>query len=185
MGIAGDQPTQKRMEGAKAVLAEFPGLELLTTVYAQYNQSTAESVMNDVISTYPKIDVVFNAGDMGLGVLRAFEHAGRPLPALTGDPNNAWVINSKQLRDKGIKLIHATTANPPGIGGTAMHIAAYLLNGYKFKPGVLQDNEYLYPVKSMITPENLDNWLKYFNGQDPSAYISEVAGEEEISKLFE
>jgi ribose transport system substrate-binding protein len=185
MGIAGDQPTQKRLEGAKAVLTEFPGLQLLTTVYAGYNQSTAESVMNDVISTYPQIDIVFNAGDMGLGVLRAFQHAGRPLPALTGDPNNAWVINAKQLRDKGIKLIHATTANPPGIGGTAVHIAAYLLNGYNFKPGVLQDNEYLYPVKAMITSQNLDQWLTYFKGQDPSAYISEVAGEEEISKLFE
>ncbi len=185
MGIAGDQPTQKRLEGAKAVMAEFPGLKLLTTVYAGYNQSTAESVMNDVISTYPKIDIVFNAGDMGLGVLRAFQHAGRPLPALTGDPNNAWVINAKQLRDKGVKLIHAVTANPPGIGGTAVHIAAYLLNGYEFKPGVLQDNEYLYPVKAMITTENLDQWLTYFKGQDPSAYISEVAGEEDIAKLFE
>lgn len=185
MGIAGDQPTQKRLEGAKAVLAEFPGLQLLTTVYAGYNQSTAESVMNDVISTYPQIDVVFNAGDMGLGVLRAFQQAGRPLPALTGDPNNAWVINAKQLRDRGVKLIHAVTANPPGISGTAVHIAAYLLNGYHFKPGVLQDNEYLYPVKAMITNQNLDQWLTYFKGQDPSTYISEVAGEDDIQKLFE
>jgi ribose transport system substrate-binding protein len=185
MGIAGDQPTQRRLEGAKAVLDEFPDLELLTTVYANYNQSTAESTMNDIISTYPQIDVVFNASDMGLGVLRAFQHAGRPLPALTGDPNNAWVINAKQLRDKGTKLIYASTANPPGIGGTAMHIAAYLLNGYKFKAGVLQDNEYLYPVKAMMTPENLDSWLKYFKGKDPSTYISEVAGEDEIAKLFE
>ncbi|GAK56820.1 hypothetical protein U27_03784 [Candidatus Vecturithrix granuli] len=32
LGIAGDQPTLKRHEGAKAVLEEFPDLELLTTV---------------------------------------------------------------------------------------------------------------------------------------------------------
>jgi ribose transport system substrate-binding protein len=185
MGIAGDQPTQRRLEGAKAVLAEFPNLELLTTVYAGYNQSTAESVMNDVISTYPQIDIVFNAGDMGLGVLRAFQHAGRPLPALTGDPNNAWVINAKQLRDQGVKLIYAVTANPPGISGTAMRIAAYLLNGYNFKQGVLQDNEYLYPVKAMMTDKNLDYWLTYFKGQDPSAYISEVAGAGDIAKIMQ
>jgi ribose transport system substrate-binding protein len=51
LGIAGDQPTMKRQEGAMAVLKEFPNLELLTTAYGSYNESTAESVMNDLIST--------------------------------------------------------------------------------------------------------------------------------------
>jgi len=184
LGIAGDQPTMKRHEGAKAVLKEFPNLELLTTAYASYNQSTAESVMNDLISTYPKIDAVFTIGSMGMGVLRAFEKAGRPLPAISGDPTYEFALYAKAQRDAGKKFIYACPANPPGIGGTAMHVAAYLLNGYTFKDGVLDDNGYLYPVKSMITPETLDKWLAYFEGQDPSAWISEVAGEDDIQKLF-
>jgi ribose transport system substrate-binding protein len=185
LGIAGDQPTMKRMEGAKAVLKEFPNLELLTTAYASYNQSTAESVMNDLISTYPKIDAVFTIGSMGMGVLRAFENAGRPLPAISGDPTYEFALYAKKQRDSGVKFIYACPANPPGIGGTAMHIAAYLLNGYVFKPGVLVDNEYFYPVKAMITPETLDHWLDYFKGQDPSAWISEVAGEDLIKTLLQ
>jgi ribose transport system substrate-binding protein len=184
LGIAGDQPTMKRHEGAKAVLKEFPGLELLTTAYAAYNQSTAESVMNDLLSTYPKIDAVFTIGSMGMGVCRAFEKAGRPLPAISGDPTCEWALYAKAQRDKGKKFIYACPANPPGIGGTAMHVAAYLLNGYTFKDGVLDDNGYLYPVKSMITPETLDKWLTYFKGADPSTWISEVAGEADIKKLF-
>jgi ribose transport system substrate-binding protein len=185
LGIAGDQPTMKRQEGAKAVLKEFPNLELLTTAYASYNQSTAESVMNDLISTYPKIDAVFTIGSMGMGVLRAFENAGRPLPAISGDPTYEFALYAKKQRDNGVKFIYACPANPPGIGGTAMHIAAYLLNGYNFKPGVLSDNGYLYPVKAMITPETLDQWLTYFKGQDPSAWISEVAGEDFIKAVFQ
>ncbi len=184
LGIAGDQPTMKRLDGAKAVLKEFPNLELLTTAYAMYNQSTAESVMNDLISTYPKIDAVFTIGSMGMGVCRAFENAGRALPAISGDPTYEFALYAKKQRDAGVKFIYACPANPPGIGGTAMHIAAYLLNGYTFKPGVLQDNGYMYPVKAMITPETLDKWLGYFKGQDPSAWISEVAGEDLIQKLF-
>jgi ribose transport system substrate-binding protein len=185
LGIAGDQPTMKRQEGAKAVLKEFPNIELLTTAYASYNQSTAESVMNDLISTYPKIDAVFTIGSMGMGVLRAFENAGRPLPAISGDPTYEFALYAKKQRDNGVKFIYACPANPPGIGGTAMHIAAYLLNGYNFKPGVLSDNGYLYPVKAMITPETLDQWLTYFKGQDPSAWISEVAGEDFIKAVFQ
>jgi ribose transport system substrate-binding protein len=185
LGIAGDQPTMKRMEGAKAVLKEFPNLELLTTAYASYNQSTAESVMNDLISTYPKIDAVFTIGSMGMGVCRAFENAGRPLPAISGDPTYEFALYAKKQRDNGVKFIYACPANPPGIGGTAMHLAAYLLNGYTFKAGVLQGNGYLYPVKAMITPQTLDKWLDYFKGQDPSAWISEVAGEDLIKTLFQ
>jgi ribose transport system substrate-binding protein len=184
LGIKGDQPTMKRYDGAMAVLKEFPGLKLLTTAYASYNQSTAESVMNDLLSTYPKIDAVFTIGSMGMGVLRAFEKAGRPLPAISGDPTYEFALYAKEQRDAGKKFVYACPANPPGIGGTAMHVAAYLLNGYKFKDGVLDDNGYLYPVKSMITPETLDKWLTYFKGMDTSTWISEVASENDIKKLF-
>lgn len=184
LGIAGDQPTLKRHEGAKAVLEEFPDLELLTTVYGSYNQATAESVMNDVISTYPEIDAVFTIGSMGMGVLRAFENAGRSLPAISGDPTYEFALYAKEQRDKGVDFKYACPANPPGIGGTAMHIAVHLLNGKEFKDDVLDDNGYLYPVKAMITPENLDYWLEYFDGQDPSAWISEVADEEFVLNLF-
>ena len=45
--------------------------------------------------------------------------------------------------------------------------------------------EYFYPVKAMITPETLDHWLDYFKGQDPSAWISEVAGEDLIKTLLQ
>ena len=184
LGIAGDQPTLKRHEGAKAVLAEFPGLELLTTVYGEYNPSTAESVMNDVISTYPEIDAVFTIGSMGMGVVRAFESAGRDLPAVSGDPTAEWVFYASEKRAAGVDFKYACPANPPGIGGTAMHIAAHLLKGDQFKNGVLQDNVYLYPVSAMITHENLDQWIEYFDGADPSEWVSEVASAEYINNLF-
>jgi hypothetical protein len=49
-------------------------------------QTGAESVMHDVISTYPQIDAVFTIGSMGMGALRVFQNAGKPLPAISGDP---------------------------------------------------------------------------------------------------
>jgi ribose transport system substrate-binding protein len=184
LGNAAYQPTQKRHEGVKGALKEFPNVKVLTTVYGEWNQATAEAVMNDVVAAYPKIDAVITVGSMGMGALRAFQNAGRPLPAITGDPTVEFMLFAEQQIKAGKKFIFAAPANPPGIGGTALAIGVYMLNGYEFKDGVLENNTYFYPVKTLVTPENLDQFLKQYAGADPATWISEYASDEEVRKLF-
>ncbi|UCF97778.1 MAG: substrate-binding domain-containing protein [Spirochaetaceae bacterium] len=184
LGNAAYQPTQKRHEGVKGALKEFPGVKVLTTVYGEWNQATAEAVMNDVVAAYPKIDAVITVGSMGMGALRAFQNAGRPLPAITGDPTVEFMLFCDEQRKAGKEFIFAAPANPPGIGGTALAIGVYMLHGYEFKDGVLKDNTYFYPVKTLVTNDNLDDYLKEYAGQDPATWISEFASDEEVRKLF-
>jgi len=184
LGNAAYQPTQKRHEGVKGALKEFPGVKVLTTVYGEWNQATAEAVMNDVVAAYPKIDAVITVGSMGMGALRAFQNAGRELPAITGDPTVEFMLFADEQRKAGKEFIFAAPANPPGIGGTAMAIGVYMLHGYEFKDGVLKDNTYFYPVKTLVTPENLDDYLDEYAGADPATWISEYASDEEVRKLF-
>jgi ABC-type sugar transport system substrate-binding protein len=159
LGNAAYQPTQKRHEGVKGALKEFPNVKVLTTVYGEWNQATAEAVMNDVVAAYPKIDAV-------------------------GDPTVEFMLFAEQQIKAGKKFIFAAPANPPGIGGTALAIGVYMLNGYEFKDGVLENNTYFYPVKTLVTPENLDQFLKQYAGADPATWISEYASDEEVRKLF-
>jgi ribose transport system substrate-binding protein len=184
LGNAAYQPTQKRHEGVKGALKEFPNVRVLTTVYGEWNQATAEAVMNDVVAAYPKIDAVITVGSMGMGALRAFQNAGRPLPAITGDPTVEFIRFCDQQIKAGKKLIFAAPANPPGIGGTALAIGVYMLNGYEFKDGVLDNNTYFYPVETLVTPENLAKFIKEFEGADPATWISEYASDEQVRKLF-
>jgi ribose transport system substrate-binding protein len=185
LGNAAYQPSQKRYEGTKAVLKEFPGLKELTVVYGEWNQATAEAVMNDVVATYPKIDAIFTTGAMGMGALRAFINAGRPLPAISGDPTVEGMLFEKKLIDQGKKHLFANPLNPPGIGGTALAIGVYLLHGYEFKDGMLENNVFYYPLKTdYISRENLDEFLKKYEGQDPSIWISEWADDATVRSYF-
>ena len=181
LGNAAYQPTQKRHEGVLAALAENPKVNVLTTVYGEWNQATAEAVMNDVVAAYPDIDAVITVGSMGMGALRAFQNAGRALPAITGDPTVEFIRFAAQ---QGDGFIFASPANPPGIGATSLAIGVYMINGYEFKDGVLENNVYLYPVKTLVTPENLDQYLKEFEGADPATWISEYATDAEVRALF-
>lgn len=181
LGNAAYQPTQKRHEGVKAALAEFPNVKVLTTVYGEWNQATAEAVMNDVVAAYPKIDAVITVGSMGMGALRAFQNAGRALPAITGDPTVEFI---RFAAAQGDDFIFAAPANPPGIGATALAIGVYMINGYEFKAGVLQNNVYYYPVKTLVTPENLADYIAEFEGADPATWISEYASDADVRALF-
>jgi len=181
LGNAAYQPTQKRHEGVKAALAEYPNVNVLTTVYGEWNQATAEAVMNDVVAAYPNIDAVITVGSMGMGALRAFQNAGRELPAITGDPTVEFI---RFAAEQGDDFIFAAPANPPGIGATSMAIGIYMINGYEFKDGVLNNNVYYYPVKTLVTPDNLDQYLKEFEGADPATWISEYATDEQVRALF-
>jgi hypothetical protein len=89
-----------------------------------------------------------------------------------------------EQRKAGKEFIFAAPANPPGIGGTAMAIGVYILNGYEFKDGVLENNTYFYPVETLVTNDNLDKYLKEYAGQDPATWISEFASDAAVQKLF-
>lgn len=185
LGNAAYQPSQKRYEGTKAVLKEFPGLKELTVVYGEWNQATAEAVMNDVVATYPKIDAIFTTGAMGMGALRAFMNADRPLPAISGDPTVEGMLFAKEQLDMGVDFWFANPLNPPGIGGTALAIGVYLLHGHEFKDGMLENNVFYYPLKTdYISRENIDEFLMKYQGQDPSIWISEWADDETVRSYF-
>ena len=184
LGNIAYQPDQKRHEGVKAALKEYPDVKVLTTVFGEWNQATAEAVMNDVVAAYPKIDAVITVGSMGMGAVRAFKNAGREIPAISGDPTVEFMLFAKEQLAKNKNFVFSAPANPPGIGATALALGVYMLNGYEFKDGVLKDNTYFYPVSTMVTNENLEETLKSYQGADPATWISEYASDEQVRKLF-
>lgn len=185
LGNAAYQPTQKRNDGFDAVLAEYPGLNLLTTVYGEWNQSTAEAVMNDVVATYPDIDAVFTIGSMAMGAARAFMNAGRDIPALCGDPTVEFLRFADEMRDGGKPLTFAAPLNPPGIGATAFALGVYMLNGYELKDGLLENNVFYYGLDTdYVSDKTLDRFLEEYKDADPSVWITEYASDQKVQSYF-
>ncbi len=185
LGNAAYQPTQKRHEGFKAVLKEFPGLNVLTTVYGEWNQSTAEAVMNDVVAAHPKIDAVFTIGSMAMGAARAFQNAGKKIPAMCGDPTVEFLRFAEKYLEENPDWRFAAPLNPPGIGATAFAIGVYLLNGYEFIDGSLENNVFYYGLATdHLNNDNLAEFQRQYATSDPSEWFTEWAPDARVQTYF-
>ncbi|MFW5747900.1 MAG: substrate-binding domain-containing protein [bacterium] len=186
LGNAAYQPTQKRQQGFEAVYEENPGLNELAVVYGEWNQATAEAVMNDVVATYQDIDAVMTTGSMAMGALRAFMNAGKDLPHITGDPTVEFILFCKEQMEAGADFEFAAPLNPPGIGATALAIGIYQLNGYELKEDLLENNVFYYDLETdFISRENIDRFLDLYEGEDPSVWITEWASDDVVKTWFE
>jgi len=76
-GFMGQAAQIRRERGAKAVLAEYPGLKLLADQTAEWDRAKAMTLMENWIQSYgDKINAVFAQNDeMGMGALLALEQA--------------------------------------------------------------------------------------------------------------
>ncbi|UCB46443.1 MAG: substrate-binding domain-containing protein, partial [Spirochaetota bacterium] len=175
--------TENRKNGVLRGFGEYPGIEVLETVYGQWNQEIAESVMSDVITKYPVIDAFWAGGSMAMGALRAFENAKRMLPVCSGDPTKEFLVYAKKKLDEGVDFEFCCPGNPPGIGGTALALGIYLANGHELKMA-FPKNTYYYPVKTFVTPDNLKRYLDIMKDEPEAAWISEYASDAEISAMF-
>lgn len=97
-GLAGNPTNNLRYEGAEQVFKATPGIHILQTVYAQWDQATAQSMMAPVLNAYPKIDGVWSQGGaMTAGAIIDFQKTGRKLVPMTGEAYNVflkqWIDN--------------------------------------------------------------------------------------------
>ena len=59
-------------------MKEYPQIELLSAEYGDWNRAKAKQITENLLQRHPKIDGVFSpAGQMSIGVVEAFEEAGR------------------------------------------------------------------------------------------------------------
>jgi len=79
-GIAGGFFSTARLRGFHAVVDQFPGIEIVTTLPADWNREKAIKVTEDILSANPKgtLDFIWAASnEMGLGAMLACERMER------------------------------------------------------------------------------------------------------------
>lgn len=97
-GLPGTPTDNLRYEGAEQAFKANPGIHVLQTVYAAWDQATAQSMMAPILNAYPKIDGVWSQGGaMTAGAILDFQKAGRKLVPMTGEDYNEflklWIEN--------------------------------------------------------------------------------------------
>ena len=181
-GVAGHPANQARVEGVHAVLADYPGIEVLNEANADWDVAKAQQVTQTLLATYPEIDGIWTQDGMAEGVWRALESAGRDkdLPA-TGELRASFV---RQWKDKG--WTSAASINPPGCMANAVHMAVHMLNGEKLKDGVVggPNHNALYIPTKLITSAEVDAVAASLEGKPDYAFVSIVLSPEEIKDMY-
>jgi len=184
-GIADQTGNILRDKAAEKVLAKYPDIKVLAKANGNWDQAAAQQVMTDILASFPKIDGVLTQDGMSLGIIRAFQAAGRPLPVITGETQVAFIKEWKKLKDsQGFSTFGVT--NSPGAICTSLGIGIRLLQGKKLKPEVLIDNHIIYirPVL-LVDNNNIDKVYEEYKDWADSYYVNKWYTQEEIDELFQ
>jgi ABC-type sugar transport system substrate-binding protein len=140
--IAGTTAAVDQLAALQAVLKEYPGVELLSAEYGDWNRAKAKQITENLLQKYPRIDGVFSpAGQMSIGVAEAFDEAGRlgEVTMSPGDEYNGWL---KWVR--GHEQGGAVTF-PTRVGQEALRLGLRILRGESVRRGLRIPSEYISP----------------------------------------
>jgi ribose transport system substrate-binding protein len=91
-GLAGVPTAEFQKAAALEVFAEHPGIEVVTEQYTEWSPTVAKQVAANLVTQYPDLDGIWSDSGYGdLGVVQAYQEAGKPVPPLTGDAINAFL----------------------------------------------------------------------------------------------
>ena len=113
---------QQRQDGFDKGI-EGSNVKVLDRQFGNWNRDDAFKVMQDYLTKYPKIDVVWcQDDDMAVGVLQAIEQAGRTdIQYVVAGAGSKDMV--KRVMD-GDKMIPVDVLYPPAMVGTAMELTA-------------------------------------------------------------
>ena len=150
-GQEGNGATVQEVDAIEKVFSYYPGIHVLTTIYANYLPGTCEQEMRPLLARYPSIQAIDSiSGNQGVGCYDAVAQAGRvnQIKAWTGDDANAWL--------KLVAKTHipsAITPIPVKVGYYAVREAVLALEG---KP---IPKDFIVP-KENITSANIDQYAR-------------------------
>lgn len=120
----------ERVDAFNAVMAEYPGIEILDSQPAHWSTQKGLEIMENYLQKYEQIDAVWTGDDDVLkGVLQAYKESGRDdIKVFLGGGGSKDII--KMIMD-GDKLVRADVTYPPSMIATGISTAVMSLRGEK------------------------------------------------------
>lgn len=151
-GYMGQAAQLKRDQGAREVLAKYPGLQLLADQSAEWDRAKAIALMENWIQAYPdRIDAVFAQNDeMGMGAVIALEQAKKKDKVLVASVD---AIADALLAVKEGRLDATVFQDARGQGETAVETAVKIVRRQPYQKEV-------YLPFRLVTKENVSEFLR-------------------------
>lgn len=149
-GPAGVATSDLRQKGAESVLANYPDIEVVTTLNSEYNEAPALEMITPVMDAYEFDGVLALGGSLASASLKALVENGRPMVPITGENYNAFVKLWYENLDAGFSSI--AIGEPNWEGALALDLCVKILNGEKYKENYLLS-------RPVITNDNIADYI--------------------------
>lgn len=157
--IAGSSAAVTQLAALESVLAtdECGGMELVSVEYGDWNRAKAKQLTENLLQRFSQIDGVFSpAGQMSMGVVEAFDEAGR-LDEVTmspGDEYNGWL---KLVAESGA---WGSVTSGLEVGRAAVRHGLAILRGEDVANAAIVGTRHLDSTEStaMYQPDRPDDW---------------------------
>ena len=150
-GIAGISIDEDMHDGAAEVLAKFPDIKVVGTVYGAWTPSVTQKEISAIIPSLPKVDAVISQGG-AFGAYQAFADADRKQPIMVygnyQEEIKAW--SEMKKKDSSYKAI--SLCSSPTVSSVAFWVAQQILSGKAVPKTIAM------PI-NFIDPNKLDQWL--------------------------
>src|ERR671933_407043 len=146
-GIAGVPTAEYQKSAAEKVFAQHPGIQVVSKEYTDWSPTKAKTVAASLVGK--NLDGIWSdSGISDLGVVEAYQAAGKPVPPVTGDSSNALL---KAVDGKNVKF--ALSAFPPEQSTECLDVALDALAGKKV-PNVVNVDSAAY------TDKDIDKYIR-------------------------
>ncbi|MCW2741000.1 MAG: hypothetical protein JWR45_1422 [Blastococcus sp.] len=169
-GLAGVPTAEFQKAAAMKVFKRYPGIDVVTEQYTEWSPTVAKTVAANLVTQYPDLAGIWSDSGYGdLGVVQAYQEAGKPVPPVTGDAINAFL---KAVKGTDVKF--ALSSFPPEQSMDCLDTAMEILKGepvldkvYINSPSFTQAE-----IDKFVRPECSDN-----------LFVPATLPDEELSRL--
>jgi ribose transport system substrate-binding protein len=148
-GLAGVPTAEFQKAAALKVFERYPDIEVVTEQYTEWSPTVAKTVAANLVTQYPNLAGIWSDSGYGdLGVVQAYQEAGRPVPPVTGDSINAFL---KAVQGTDVKF--AMSSFPPEQSMECLDTAMEVLEGEPVLDKV-------YINSPSWTHENIDEYVR-------------------------
>jgi ribose transport system substrate-binding protein len=171
-GIAGVSVETLRYDGAKSVLDQHEGVDIVGEEFADWAYDKGKAATETLLAAHPDIDGVWSSGaDMTRGAIDAFTEAGRQLVPMSGEHNNGFL---KLWQETG--MCSVAPVYPSWQGAEAIKLAVLALRGQPIKDSYLIQPE-------PITQDTLGEWVEPDLPDD--YWVEKYLTKEQIRQIFQ
>lgn len=108
-GVAGTTDDALEWASVQKVVKAHPGIHILNVSYANWDEATAQSIMQNLLSTYHNIDGVYTEGGEAYGVIQAYLHAHRKFVPVVGSDTNGTALMARKYAKQGLKVFQVSS----------------------------------------------------------------------------